>query len=354
VLFCSCDKQYELEAQDQLPQQQQRRSSPSSSGGGSISAAGETPHARFADSSSSSSNVLHSAVLSGLEPVLVQLLKVAGVSVNARDAAGQTPLHLAATAAAAAAATAVGGSSSSSGAVPGRCSSCGGSNALCIMRWLLAAGARVDATAADGATPLHAAAAAGGAAAVALLLATPGAAAATAAVSKLTESGATPLHLAAMHGHADVTTALLDACGPLPRSGGGGRAAAAAATVAAAAANAANPQQQQQQSPLASLGRWVLTEAVNGAGQTPLHVAAGCNQVCLCVVVPLVVAGGMPRALPATSLPHDATAQVAAIRALAAGGADVDVWGGPEGTPLHTAAAGARAAEGVVCLKEHP
>jgi hypothetical protein len=94
-----------------------------------------------------------------------------------------------------------------------------------------------------------------------------------------------------MHGQADMVEALLNACSS--SSGGGG---------------CEPPQPPQRLLLLPGVSRRTLTEAVNAAGQSPLHLAAAGNHV-------------------------------AAIRALAARGAELDAWGGPEGTPLHTAAA---------------
>lgn len=70
---------------------------------------------------------------------------------------------------------------------------------------LLAAGAKPDASDADGATALHWAADAGTVAAVRALLA------GGAAVDAVDGDGATPLMYAALRGHADAATALLDA-----------------------------------------------------------------------------------------------------------------------------------------------
>jgi cytohesin len=189
-------------------------------------------------------------------------------------------------------ATTTSSSSSSNGFGGGCCSTCGGSNALNIIRWLLAAGARVD-VAVDGSTPLHKAASSGCVEAVRLLLSGLGA---STAVSAKTSTGATPLHIAATHGSAAIIQAILGACGSAPSANVEG-------------GDAIIAQRQQQQQPLfLRVSKQMLTETLNNAGQSPLHLAAAGNHV-------------------------------AAIKALAAGGAELDSWGGPEGTPLHTAAA---------------
>jgi cytohesin len=187
---------------------------------------------------------------------------------------------------------AAGSSSSSTGSNGfggGCCSTCGGSNTLNMIRWLLAAGARVDVVV-DGSTPLHKAASSGCVEAVRLLLSGVGA---STAVTAKTSTGATPLHVAAMQGSADVIEAMLGACGSTSNASVEGGDAIIA---------------QQQQQLLPGVRQCMLTETVNNAGQSPLHLAAAGNHV-------------------------------AAIKALAAGGAEMDSWGGPEGTPLHTAAA---------------
>jgi ankyrin repeat protein len=146
----------------------------------------------------------------------------------------------------------------------GRCGGCGGSNLLNLVQWLLAAGARVDVTANDGTTAMHTAAARGCEAAFRLLLAGGGAAAA--AVARTAGGNATAAHFAAAHGEAGVIRALLAACGGAAAAASDGCGDKAAATAAA-------------QPLLAGVSVRMVMEAVNAAGQSPLHVAAAGNHV---------------------------------------------------------------------------
>jgi hypothetical protein len=105
-----------------------------------------------------------------------------------------------------------------------------------------------------------------------------------------------------MHGSVEIVGEMLGACATV----------ASSANVEGGDAIVAAIQRQKlpvsQQPLLPGVSRRMLTEAVNNAGQSALHLAAAGNHV-------------------------------GVIGALAGAGADLDAWGGPEGTPLHTAAA---------------
>ena len=124
--------------------------------------------------------------------------------------------------------------------------------------------------------------------------------------------GSTALALAAQHGHAAATRALL-------------------LHVKAGAANPANP---------ANMANTANTaNTVDGAGNAPLHLAAGQGHA---EVVTALAEGGAavsaPNARGSTPL-HLACGQggAEAVRALVAAGADVEASDGQGGTPLHLA-----------------
>jgi ankyrin repeat protein len=257
------------------------------------------PAVNFGARDADGNTPLHLAVAGGHEESLDVLFRSFGVDLDAVNNAGLTPLHLAAK-----------------------------RNAVAIAHKLVSAGASLDTVAPDGRTPLHAAALAGATEVVTALCRFD----ATAAPVARDGKKRTPLHCAAFLGYVETTRALAAAC-----------------------AETIEMRDEQGNTPLmlacwakrVDVARLLVSLGANVAatdlseGQTVLHICAGSGSVELLTELLAVKDANMnaPRKSDGFTPLHFACAleQEATVRALLKAKADINVQDARKNTPLHIA-----------------